>query len=128
MISATHRALLLLSIFALTTPILASAADPSKGQKVFKKCKACHTVGENAKNKVGPHLNGIAGRVAGSVDGYKYSKAMKSKGAENLIWDNNALAAYLSAPKKFVPGTKMSFRGLKKQTDIDDLIAYLKTF
>lgn len=100
----------------------AQAGDAVKGEKVFKKCKACHYV-DKAKNKTGPHLVDILDRAAGSIEGYKYSKAMANSG---LIWDEATLTAYLKAPKKFVKGTKMAFAGLKKDADIANVIAYLR--
>lgn len=100
----------------------AMAGDVVKGQKIFKRCKACHYV-DKEKNKTGPHLVAVVGRAAASIEGYKYSKAMKES---NLVWDEETLAAYLKAPKKFVKGTKMAFAGLKKSKDIADIIAYLK--
>jgi len=103
-------------------------ADASKGAKVFKKCKACHAVGEGAKNKVGPQLNDLFGRVAGSLDGYKYSKAMVAKGGGGLSWNEENLATFLTKPKSFVKGTKMSFSGIKRQKDMDELLAYLNSF
>ena len=106
----------------------AVAQDTAAGEKVFAKCKACHAVGEGAKNKVGPELNGIVGRTAGSLPDYKYSKAMEGKGAEGLIWDEASLAAYLADPRGFVKGTKMAFAGLKKPEDLENIIAYLATF
>ena len=106
----------------------AVAQDTAAGEKVFAKCKACHAVGEGAKNKVGPELNGIVGRAAGSLPDYKYSKAMEGKGAEGLIWDEASLAAYLADPRGFVKGTKMAFAGLKKPEDLENIIAYLATF
>ena len=87
----------------------AMAGDAVKGEKVFKRCKACHYV-DKEKNKTGPHLVAVLGREAGSLEGYKYSKAMKASG---LVWDEETLAAYLKAPKKYVKGTKMAFAGLK---------------
>ena len=100
----------------------AMAGDAVKGEKVFKKCKACHYV-DKEKNKTGPHLVAVLGRTAGSLEGYKYSKAMKASG---LVWDEETLAAYLKAPKKYVKGTKMAFAGLKKDKYVADVIAYLK--
>ena len=100
----------------------AMAGDAVKGQKLFKRCKACHYV-DREKHKTGPHLVAVIGRAAGSLDDYKYSKAMKASG---LVWDEKTLAAYLKAPKKFVKGTKMAFAGLKKDRDVADIIAYLK--
>lgn len=99
--------------------------DAAAGEKVFRKCKACHAVGEKAKNRVGPLLNGVVGRAAGGVEGYKYSKAMTESG---LTWDHDTLYKYLEDPKGFVKGTKMIFRGLKKKEDRENVIAYLATF
>ena len=103
-----------------------SAGDAAKGEKVFKKCKACHAV-EEGKNKTGPSLYGVVGRAAGSIEGYKYSKAMKAKAEEGLIWSEENLDAYLKKPAAFVPKTKMKFAGIKKDKDRENLIAYLKT-
>ncbi len=100
--------------------------DAAKGKKVFNKCKACHYA-DKKKNKVGPYLVGVVGRKAASVEGFKYSKAMKAKGAEGLVWTEENLDKYLTAPKKFVPGNKMAFAGLKKAEDRANVIAYLKT-
>ncbi len=103
-----------------------NAQDAEKGAKVFKKCVTCHTV-EDTTNKVGPSLKGIVGRKAATVEGYKYSDAMLAKAAEGVIWDEATLAAYLPDPKSFVPGTKMTFAGLKTPEDVANLIAFLKT-
>ena len=110
---------------------LVAAPDPAQveaGAKVFRKCKACHQVGENAKHRIGPHLNHLFGRIAGTVDGFRYSKAMKSMGSEGLAWDMKTLGAFLEAPKSYVPKTKMAFAGLKKQADRDAIIAYLRSY
>ena len=90
--------------------------------------KACHAVGENAKNKVGPQLNGIVGAEIASVEGFKYSKAFMEKKAEGLVWNDETLDAYLTKPKDYIPKTKMSYAGLRKEEDRADVIAYLKTF
>ncbi|NKB57780.1 MAG: c-type cytochrome [Alphaproteobacteria bacterium] len=100
----------------------ASAADANAGKKVFKKCKACHSL-KPGKKKVGPTLHGVLGNKAAGMKGYKYSKAMK---AADITWDDKTLDAYLTKPKKFLKGTKMSFAGLKKQKDRDNVIAYIK--
>ena len=100
----------------------AQAGDAKAGEKVFRKCKACHYV-DREKNKSGPHLVNIVGRAAGSVDGFRYSKAMKNSG---LTWDEATLAEFLKKPKAYLKGTKMAFAGLRKDKDIDDVIAYLK--
>jgi cytochrome c len=102
--------------------------DAAAGEKVFNKCKACHAVGDGAKNKVGPELNGIVGRTAGSADGFKYSDAMLAKKAEGMVWTEEAIDTYLTKPKDYIPGNKMSFPGLKKEDDRANVIAYLKTF
>ena len=101
------------------------AADIKAGEKVFKKCKACHVV-DAEKNKTGPHLLNIMGRKAGSLESYtKYSKAMV---AADVIWDETTLDAYLEKPKKYIKGTKMAFAGLRKEKDRVNVIAYLKSF
>jgi cytochrome c len=99
--------------------------DAAAGKTVFKKCMACHAA-DKEQNRVGPHLVGIVGRAAGSVEGFAYSDAMKAKGAEGLVWDEANITAYSKAPKEFIPGNKMAFAGLKKDEDIINLIAYLK--
>lgn len=114
-------------------PVVAAVADPdpalvAKGEKVFRKCKACHQVGEGAKNRTGPQLNGVIGGVMGSVEGFKYSKGFVAAHEEGRIWDATAMAEFLTKPRGFMKGTKMSFNGLKKQADIDAVIAYLQSF
>lgn len=111
-----------LALFAMFAAGSAEASDAAKGQKVFAKCKTCHEVSTD-KNKIGPSLKGIIGRAAGSVEGFAYSDAMKSSG---IIWGEDTLKVYLADPKKVVPGTKMSFAGLKKEDEIEDVIAYLE--
>lgn len=118
------------SLAAIAFSVTAHAAEPDvdKGKKVFRKCKACHEVSKE-KNKVGPHLVNLIGRKAGSLEGYKFSKAMKDKGAdEGLVWTEEILLEYLVKPKDYVKGTKMAFPGLKKEEDRINLVAYLKTF
>jgi cytochrome c len=102
------------------------AQDAEQGAKVFKKCMTCHTA-DDTTNKIGPSLKGVVGRKAASVQGYKYSDAMLAKGAAGVIWDEATLTAYLPDPKSFVPGTKMTFPGLKNPEDVANVIAYLKT-
>jgi cytochrome c len=109
-------------VFALASHQALAEADLAKGEKIFKKCKTCHSL-EEGKKKQGPHLAGLFGRTAGSVEGYKYSKAMKESG---IVWDEETLDAYLTKPKDLVPKTKMAFPGLKKEQDRIDIIAYLK--
>ena len=104
--------------------VSAHAGDPAAGEKVFKKCKSCHVV-DKEKNKTGPHLVGLIGREAGSVESYKkYSKAMKASG---IVWDADTLDGYLTNPKKYMKGTKMAFAGLKKEKDRQNIIAYFES-
>ncbi len=114
-------ALALAFTMALASAPALAGGDPAAGKKVFKKCKACHTL-KAGKNRIGPSLAGILGRPAASVKGFKYSKAMKGSG---LVWDTETLGQYLESPKKLVPKTKMIFKGLKKEKDRVNLIAYL---
>lgn len=100
--------------------------DPDAGKRVFSKCKACHVI-DSAANKIGPSLLGVVGRVPGTVEGFKYSKAMIIYG-EDKVWDEDNLAAYLRAPRAIVKGTRMAFVGLKKDEDITNIIAYIKQF
>jgi cytochrome c2/polyisoprenoid-binding protein YceI len=104
---------------AVTTAAL--AGDVKAGKKVFKKCKACHKM-KAGKNGVGPHLVGVIGREAGAVEGFKYSKAMAGSG---LVWDAETLTGFLTKPKKYLKGTKMTFNGLKKPADIENVLAYI---
>lgn len=104
-----------------TVTQVALAGDASKGKKVFRKCKACHSLKEG-KNGVGPTLHGVIGRPAAAVEGFKYSKAIAGL---DVNWTPAELAAYLANPKKYAPGTTMGFRGLKKEADIQNLMAYL---
>ncbi len=103
----------------------AVAQDAAAGEKVFVVCKACHQVGDTAKNGLGPVLNGLFGRKAGSVDGYSYSPANKDSG---ITWDEATFAEYIKDPKAKVPGTKMAFAGVKDEPKVKDLIAYLHQY
>ena len=101
------------------------AQDAAAGEKVFGVCKACHQIGETAKNNVGPQLNGIIGRKAGTVAGYNYTAANKDSG---ITWDEATFREYIKDPKAKIPGTKMIYAGLKDEKRIDDLLAFLKQF
>lgn len=98
--------------------------DAKKGATLFKtRCAQCHTLAAGEPNKVGPNLHGLIGRKTGSVDGFSYTSANVNKG---ITWEENTLFEYLENPKKYIPGTKMAFAGLKKEKDRNDLITYLK--
>lgn len=101
------------------------AQDVAKGETQFKKCLPCHRIGPGAKNLVGPELNGLDGRKAGSVEGYSYSDANKNSG---IVWDEANFKEYIADPRAKVPGTKMTFAGIKNPQDISDLWAYVKQF
>ena len=103
----------------------ASAQDAAAGEKAFAVCKACHQIGDSAKNAVGPVLNGLIGRKAGSVDGYNYSDANKKSG---LTWDEATFTDYIKDPKAKIPGTKMAFAGVKNETEAQNLWAYISSF
>ena len=101
-------------------------ADANKGAKIFKtKCYQCHNIEKNAQHKQGPNLFGVFGQITGSAKGYSYSKANIEK---KIIWNNETLNEYLKAPKKYIPGTKMVFSGIKKETDRLDLIAFIREY
>lgn len=123
--STSRAAGALLAMLAL--PAFAEG-DPEKGERVFNKCKSCHAVGDTAKNKIGPVLNGIVGSPAGQNPDFKYSKALQAMAEDGLVWDDEALAAFLAKPREFIDGTKMSFAGLRKDDEIADVIAYMATF
>jgi cytochrome c len=112
-------------VLAGTTSAARAAGDAGEGEKVFAKCKICHQIGDGAKNAVGPELNGLIGRHSGTAPGYNYSDANKNSG---ITWDEKNFREYIKNPKAKIPGTKMIFAGLPKDTDIDNLLAYLQQF
>lgn len=116
------------AMFVATSFAAFAEGDTTKGKKVFNKCKACHAVGPEAKNKVGPMLNGIIDTGWGEVEGYKYSKALLAGKEEGRVWDVETLDAYLTKPKEVIPKGKMAFAGLKKEEDRQNVIAYIATF
>lgn len=116
-------AALALAAFSALSP--AEAQDAAAGEKVFTQCKACHQIGEGAKNAVGPVLNGVIGRPAGTYEGYNYTPANKTS---HLTWDEATFRDYIKDPRAKVPGTKMIYAGIKDDKKIDDLLAYLKQF
>lgn len=116
------------AVVALTATQAMAAGDPAKGESVFKKCAACHKVGEGAKNGVGPQLNGIVGRQAASVEGYKYSKPAEEHASVTGTWEEAELMEYLVDPSKFLGGrSKMTFK-LPKEDERADVIAYLAQY
>ena len=117
--------ILLTGLLAFVAIDQALAGDPASGERVFAQCKACHQIGETAKNAVGPALNGVIGRPAGTYPGYNYSDANKNSA---LTWDEATFREYIKDPRAKVPGTKMTYAGVKDDTKIDDLIAFLKQY
>jgi len=119
------RAAIFVAVLATIGAGEARAQDAAAGEKVFVVCKACHQIGENAKSAIGPALNGVIGRRAGSVAGYSYSDANKDSG---ITWDEATFREYIRDPKAKVPGTKMIYPGLKDEQKTNDLVAFLKQF
>lgn len=121
-----YRTLLATALFGLATlPAMAQDDLVADGEKIFKRCAACHAVGEGAKQRVGPTLNGIIGRTVGTEEGFKYSPAMVKAGEGGMVWDETTLDGYLANPKASMPGNKMAFPGLKKEEDRQAVIAYI---
>lgn len=116
---------MIVTTFIAISPGMAFGQDLTAGANSFKKCAPCHDVGETAKNKVGPLLNGLDGRTAGTVTGYAYSDANKNSG---IVWNETQFLEYIKDPKAKVPNTKMVFAGIKNETEAKDLWAYLKQF
>lgn len=116
-------------LIALALTLIASPAsaegDRDAGERVFKKCQACHLIGDKTGRKTGPTLNDMFGRAAASVEDFKYSPAMIAKGEEGLVWTPENFAEYIDNPRKYVPRTKMAFAGVKKPEDVANLIAFL---
>ncbi len=112
-------------VFALFSVGYANAADVKKGKRVFNKCKACHTLVAD-KHRIGPSLKGVFGRTAGTAAKYKYSKPMIKAGTGGLVWTEKTLSEYLIKPRAYIKGTKMTFAGIKKPKDIENLMAFLK--
>jgi cytochrome c2 len=122
------KSLVAVSALALASGAAHAAGDAAKGADVFKKCKVCHEVGETAKDKVGPTLNGVIGRKIGTEGTFAYSPALKEAGEKGQTWTEENLDKYLTDPRTFMPGNKMAFAGLKKEEDRANVIAYLKQF
>jgi cytochrome c len=122
------RATALCTLLALPQAALAQQGNAEAGEDVFKKCRACHAVGADATNKVGPLLNGIIGRKSGTVEGFNYSDSNKEAGAKGLVWTETELLKYLESPLTYMPKNKMEFAGLKDEQDRLDVLAYLKKY
>jgi cytochrome c len=112
-------------LIAASAGSFAHAQDVAAGKSSFNKCLACHSIGENAKNKVGPELNGLNGRKSGTAPGYSYTDANKNSG---ITWDEANFKEYIKDPKAKIPGTKMAFAGIKKETEVNDLWAFISQF
>ena len=121
--TTTFGALIVIAASAVATTALAQDVDAGKSS--FNKCLACHAVGESAKNKVGPVLNGLDGRKSGTVEGYSYSEANKNSG---ITWSKETFLDYIKDPKAKIPGTKMIFAGIKNENEANNLWAYLSQF
>ena len=111
---------------ALQAPPAAAEGDRARGERVFQRCYACHSVDPSEAGLEGPNLHGVVGRPAGTVDGFAYSESLRARTAEGLVWDEAALDAFLAAPQGFLPGNAMGFFGLRDADARADLIAYLK--
>ncbi len=128
-LARTALAVALLAVPHLAVPHLAAAqdaeGDPAAGERVFAQCRACHQVGDNARNAIGPVLNDVFGREAGSLEDYTYSAAME---AYDVVWDHESFRTYIKDPRGEVPGTKMVYQGLRDEQRITDLIAFLDQY
>ena len=114
-----------LALATLTFAGAARAQDAAAGEQVFKKCAICHAIGEGAKNKVGPELNGLDGRHSGTAPGYSYSEANKKSG---VVWAKDTFEKYINDPRAMIPGTKMIFPGIKDPKEVENLWAYVSQF
>lgn len=113
------------TLLSLAAPVVQAEGNAEKGEKVFRKCKACHAIGALAKTGAGPVLTGVMGAAAMNDPDFQYSDALVKAAQEGLVWDEETLTAFLAKPRDFLPETQMSFSGLRKKTEIEDLIAYL---
>lgn len=127
MLASLRIPVMLLGIAALGATALAEG-NAENGETIFRKCRTCHDVGPNARNKVGPHLNNVIGRKAASLEDYKYSPAFKVLGEKGVVWDESTLLKYLTKPSDMVQRSKMVFPGLSDEEDRKDVLAYLKKF
>lgn len=123
----SHTTVLMALIVAAGVSNAQAEGDAAAGEKVFKKCAACHVV-DSDKKKVGPSLQNVIGRTAGTMEGFKYSKSVVEAGEGGLVWSAETIGEYLKDPKGYIKGNKMSFAGLKKDDDVANVIAYLQQF
>src|SRR5262245_22531751 len=121
----TSARLVVLAALVAVLPVTVEAQNAEDGKAVFNKCRACHQVGPNAKNMVGPALNGLIGRKAGTIEGFNYSEANKNSG---ITWDEATFREYIKNPKLKIPNTKMVFPGITDEKDINDLLAFLEQY
>lgn len=121
---APLAALIFAALASSSSPALAEA-DPARGETLFRPCRACHMIGDDAVHRVGPHLNGLVGRPIGIVPGYEFSDDLARAGAEGAIWDDATLDRFMAGPRDYFPGTRMVFRGIRDADDRADLIAYM---
>src|SRR3954464_9382947 len=119
------RTLMLITAVLAASSTAALAQDVGAGEQSFKKCLPCHSIGEGAKNKVGPVLNGLEGRHSGSIEGFTYTDANKNSG---ITWDEASFKDYIKDPRATIPGTKMVFAGIKNEKEINDLWAFLAQY
>ncbi len=117
----------LVTCLPISSPTLAADDVDTAGERLFSQCTTCHEIGEGARHKIGPHLDGIIGRLAGSMDGFRYSMAMREAGENGLVWDRDTLDTYLEKPSDFITGNRMSFRGMSDQRDRATLIEWMST-
>ncbi|MCZ8315779.1 cytochrome c family protein [Phreatobacter sp.] len=127
-VAATALSVSLLAAVAASPLLAQSAGDPAAGERVFAQCRACHQVGETARNGVGPNLNGLFGRKAGTVEGFNYSPAFKTPAVAEKVWSPENFAVYIRNPREVTPGTRMVFAGIRSDNQIADLTAYLRQF
>lgn len=118
-----RRLLIAVTLVACAAPV--RAQDVDAGERSFRKCTPCHSIGEGAQNKLGPVLNGLDGRKAGTIEGYSYTEANKNSG---IVWNEANFSEYITDPRARIPGTKMIFPGIKNEKERADLWAYLKQF
>jgi cytochrome c len=117
------------AMLALVGPVAAqdAAGDPAAGQRVFNQCRACHVIDNNGRNGVGPNLHGVVGRRAAAIENFRYSANLRALGEANHVWTVANLRAYLRNPKEVAPQGIMSFPGLRNETQLNDILAYLQT-